>query len=260
MTAAQFSTAVLGKVSDLSQPLTARLPLSAFCHDISQPGCKLSILSSHPGFVHLYLEQKLAPNFSNENGRVMPEGIYTTRMLSRDYSSPQSTIKLSMEVVGYTHAIHILKKRLSEDHLLTFCFNTSNANFDEILLCEIPRLNHFVDVHFNRSKDLINDAIKNFHIYSLDSSLLENRTEENDIFFDSKNKRLIPLSKQQKKCMRYLLKGFTAKEIAAQLGLSIRTVRHYLEHIKKKSSLRNLNEIRIYVKSAATISKNSLTT
>jgi DNA-binding CsgD family transcriptional regulator len=42
------------------------------------------------------------------------------------------------------------------------------------------------------------------------------------------------LTKRQKDCLHYLVRGMTVKQIAQQLQLSPRTVGHYLEHIKNK--------------------------
>ncbi|MFI4955843.1 MAG: LuxR C-terminal-related transcriptional regulator [Gammaproteobacteria bacterium] len=45
---------------------------------------------------------------------------------------------------------------------------------------------------------------------------------------------LIPLTKQQTACLKYLGMGFTHKQIGLQLGLSQKTVEHYLEAVKLK--------------------------
>ena len=46
------------------------------------------------------------------------------------------------------------------------------------------------------------------------------------------------LSRQERKCLFYLAEGKTAKETAAFLRLSSRTVESYLEHIKNKGGIR----------------------
>lgn len=51
------------------------------------------------------------------------------------------------------------------------------------------------------------------------------------------------LPPQQAKCLRLLLEGRSAKQIAQELGLSNRTVEHYLQTIRKKLGCRNQIEL-----------------
>ncbi|MBL0941720.1 MAG: helix-turn-helix transcriptional regulator [Alphaproteobacteria bacterium] len=44
----------------------------------------------------------------------------------------------------------------------------------------------------------------------------------------------IPLSEREKDCLKCLILGMTAKEIARELSLSPRTIESYLENIKNK--------------------------
>ena len=45
---------------------------------------------------------------------------------------------------------------------------------------------------------------------------------------------LIPITKQQTACLKYLAMGLTHKQIARELGLSQKTVEHYLDAVKTK--------------------------
>lgn len=51
------------------------------------------------------------------------------------------------------------------------------------------------------------------------------------------------LSKQQLKCLYYLARGMTMKEIAQTLGLSPKTVEHYLSTIKTKLNCESRSEL-----------------
>lgn len=51
------------------------------------------------------------------------------------------------------------------------------------------------------------------------------------------------LTSRQKDCLYYLAKGMTAKEIAAKLSLSSRTVEHYLEAVKVKLQCSSRSEL-----------------
>lgn len=53
----------------------------------------------------------------------------------------------------------------------------------------------------------------------------------------------IPLTKRQRDCLIYLAKGMTIKKISTTLGLSARTVEHYLETVKIKLKCKNRYEL-----------------
>lgn len=50
-------------------------------------------------------------------------------------------------------------------------------------------------------------------------------------------------SSRETECIHYLVKGKTCKQIANILGLSYRTIEHYLENIKKKMNVRSKSEV-----------------
>ena len=47
------------------------------------------------------------------------------------------------------------------------------------------------------------------------------------------------VSKREKECLYYLIRGMTAKEIGRALNLSPRTIEFYIENMKKKFSCHN---------------------
>src|SRR5207253_1891119 len=51
------------------------------------------------------------------------------------------------------------------------------------------------------------------------------------------------LSKQQEKCLYYLVRGMTMKQIAKILELSPKTVEHYLDAVKIKLNCRTRSEL-----------------
>ena len=54
---------------------------------------------------------------------------------------------------------------------------------------------------------------------------------------------LIPLTKQQTVCIKYLALGMTYKQIARELGLSQKTVEHYIEATKLKLGCQSRSEL-----------------
>ena len=55
-----------------------------------------------------------------------------------------------------------------------------------------------------------------------------------DLGLQKELEQIFQLSSREKECLHFLVKGKTAKETAALLGLSPRTVESYLDHIKTK--------------------------
>ena len=53
----------------------------------------------------------------------------------------------------------------------------------------------------------------------------------------------VKLSLRESQCLDILATGKTAKEIAAEIGLSHRTVEHYLENIRNKLGVGNKHEL-----------------
>lgn len=51
------------------------------------------------------------------------------------------------------------------------------------------------------------------------------------------------ITQQQIKCLKFALKGMTAKKIAAQLGISFRTVEHHFEILKHKLKVKSKPEL-----------------
>lgn len=65
------------------------------------------------------------------------------------------------------------------------------------------------------------------------------RTRDMEVFKFSLKAEKYHLSKQEKKVMKYLLKGFTIPEIAGKLSLSQHTVRNHVRHIYIKCDVNN---------------------
>ena len=59
---------------------------------------------------------------------------------------------------------------------------------------------------------------------------------------ESKEKNVV-LTERQLQCVKYLLQGKTAREIAEILGLSRRTVEYYLSNVKSRFECNNKVEL-----------------
>ena len=54
---------------------------------------------------------------------------------------------------------------------------------------------------------------------------------------------LIPITKQQTACLKYLAMGFTHKQIAQKMCLAQKTVEHYLNAVKLKLNCKTRAEL-----------------
>lgn len=54
---------------------------------------------------------------------------------------------------------------------------------------------------------------------------------------------LVPITKQQTECLKYLAMGLTQKQIGNTLGLSQKTVEHYLDAVKLKLNCHTRSEL-----------------
>jgi shikimate kinase len=55
---------------------------------------------------------------------------------------------------------------------------------------------------------------------------------KNVVLLNKTTNQFVRLSLQQSKCMNLLAAGYKNQQIAMTLGLSIRTVQHYIDHIR----------------------------
>jgi DNA-binding NarL/FixJ family response regulator len=63
------------------------------------------------------------------------------------------------------------------------------------------------------------------------------------VSFPVSDQCLIPLTKQQMACLKELALGFTQKQMAKNLGLSQKTVEHYLDAVKNKLQCKTRSEL-----------------
>jgi len=68
------------------------------------------------------------------------------------------------------------------------------------------------------------------------------------LFIDTRYRRLIALTPKRRITLFFTLKGLTAKEVAARINLSRKTIEHHLEFIKDTCHFLSLKEILLYVK------------
>lgn len=134
-------------------------------------------------------------------------------------------------------------------HQADFCefhfFSTTPQNFSIVnfYINNLDILENFI-VHFKeKSKKILNTAknnkiilpVNNANIEIIDKSILEKKNKQNNTSFN--------LSKRQSECLKFLLDGKSAKQTAAILNLSTRTVEFYIHNLKEKMQCRTKTEL-----------------
>lgn len=76
------------------------------------------------------------------------------------------------------------------------------------------------------------------------STPLSDKTE----FYDTQKNKLLQATPSKKRVLYWHLKGYTIPEIAEKLGLSKRTVEHYLAFIKDENGYTSVREMLLYVR------------
>lgn len=79
---------------------------------------------------------------------------------------------------------------------------------------------------------------------SSESRVFSNRMQVLDI----KRKRFVTLSLPLRKTLYWFLQGHSAKEVAAELDLSLRTIQHHSEYIKQNCDYPSLRHILLYIR------------
>lgn len=163
---------------------------------------------------------------------------------------------------GVNHVFTIVgDKNENGSNYYHFAANTASQSINQTYLTNLDLLELFI-LHFkesvNNSKNLktaydmkfgIDQEHAEFQIEN-DAILLAHQDQRNKFirFLENNSSPVTKfnidiLPPQQARCLKLLLEGKTSKQIAVELGLSYRTVEHYLQFVRKKLNCRNKIEL-----------------
>lgn len=258
-------------MNDICSPLK-QLNITYFAHACVDNEGNFSAIGNNPKFAEIYLENKyynadihLAK--SNKFGNfVMWDAI--------ELSGKSHKMHTDANSCGVKHTFTIIEKDQHGSHFFHFANDSDSKVINQGYLANLDLLKQFIS-HFkqsmNQSKELseaynlkyqIEENASGYTIQSDDhiANLQMQRTEfvqsmannsklvlpegtESYILFHKDTSKPVVLAKQQMRCYQLLIEGDSAKEIAAKLDLSIRTVNHYLGHIRKILGCRSSKEM-----------------
>jgi DNA-binding CsgD family transcriptional regulator len=67
----------------------------------------------------------------------------------------------------------------------------------------------------------------------------------------------VPLSKKEKLVLSHVAQGFSSKEIAEKMGLSVHTVVNHRSRLMKKTGLRRVAQLSLYAAQAGLIGETT---
>lgn len=235
-------------ITDLCRPL-GRLDISYFAHVHIDNNQNFSGICNNPGF----LDQYLTNGYYNADIHMAKNKKLGNYIVWDALELGGMTKKMDSAAshFGIRHAFTIIEKNRTGDHFYHFANNSSSKEINQVYLANIDLLKMFID-YFNENisqsaalhsaydlKFEIDPQSGNY-ITKNDLELLTTAMKNRVNFIQeiSANANNIlqyePLSRRELDCMKYVVNGKTAREVAAILGLSKRTVEFYISNIKSK--------------------------
>jgi DNA-binding CsgD family transcriptional regulator len=176
------------------------------------------------------------------------------------------------ENFGRGHGLSILKPHDNYTDVFTFTAKKSNENINNLYFNNIIHLEKFIDYFVGKFSSVIKKAAGQRMCFSeinkedLSSSNEGGRQEHLNVdqFYKDIQNNMIPLLEKEKKeifdvtrkapfllalsprqqeCFFYLIRGYTAKQIAQKLGCSPRTIETHMDHIRNKLKCPNKGQL-----------------
>lgn len=237
-----------------------KIGIHLFSHDITFGHNKVAILTNNKKLFFTYYKNELPIICTSDEGRILEPGIYFNRYLEQSYQDCAQVLPIVTQKFQLINSIHFLEKEEDCQHFFTFAAKLKETDFMHFVINNMELLKNFIVYYKKEAHDIIMEAKKpkhqillphlsNFNHDALKScsSIIEAKTINQQLVLLHKDtKKLIKLTPQQTHCFKFILQGYTAKEIAKVLNLSYRTVEHYLERIRFVLGCRNSKEIMFY--------------
>lgn len=239
------------KINRLCAPLFNHLGFNAFLyHHISNDGCATSFGSDINSFeYYFYNDFHLVNPFLRH-----PQYFQTSIQLvsEMDNDPYQDTLRRQSEKYNIHYKLIFLEKVENGCQGFSFATPRHASGFIE----DIPLLNNFID-YFKQEAQGIFDTVLNDQrrvdtalgplFYTKPVTALERKQKSRIAFLKQlgliQAESEIRLTSRENDCIRLVLRGYTALQIAEILKLSKRTVESYIENIKLKSNCDSKQEL-----------------
>lgn len=232
--------------------------LNNIIHDITFGHGQVSMLTPDIEIIKHYSCVNMPIAYSDISGRFLNDGIYLNKVIEHQYPQYSQLMPLFLNAAREKNLhygenyLHYVVRETDCQHMYTLFFDLSYHDFLHLIA---------------NNGSLIKDAIENYHHAMIDliaeSKKLEYRlvlpnlsdffpsamknhrdTKENFVCMIHKSTRLpIYISPQRARCLRFLSKGMSARDIAKNLCVATRTVESYLAVLRKELGCRSSKEL-----------------
>lgn len=252
-----FSFKIADKIKTFNKYLD-NFSVKHFNHDITFGNNKISILNNNEELTSYYLKHNIPTICTNSEGRMLNEGVYLDKVLIEKHTDCAQLLPPLCQKFGYKNTLHIVEREQDCQHLYTFAFDLNETEFLQLVINNINHLHNFISYYKTTSKDIIGEAKKpkNHLLLPTSSNIVSNKKSIKNYcdFLEETDKKFVPiihkdsgkpikLSLQQYRCLSFVLRGCSAKEVAREMALSYRTVEHYIVAIRKLLSCDNTREL-----------------
>jgi DNA-binding CsgD family transcriptional regulator len=245
------------KIKKVTRPLRERLNVGYFTyHRVDKKG-KYTVLLDRPDWAEHYVEEKY---FLTDPYMRHPDMYKSGFTLIENHGSEEHRKKIlkdGKEIFNLDLGLMLIEK--SEDcvEFFGFCTNKATSQLEQVYLNQPGLLKSYAS-HFKKemrpillpmegeASSLINLKGKDFHTKELIHPGVDSPTLKAYLKDMGKAREIDlagQLSRREKQCIRLLLAGKSAKDTAAILKLSHRTIEFYFENIKNKLSCSTKQEI-----------------
>ena len=243
-------------IEEISSPLVDGLGLHSFAFQRFYDDGKLLFTSTAQAeFNQIYLEKNLYPSYDE----VMNCPIdYSILSCSSDLNTPinnqefwYQNIQLA-EQFGIPHRFFILKKFSNYYEIYSFNSNAKNHEVSSLFLGNLDVLTKFTSYFKTQAASIIEKKSK--HLIRLDSQhffgdkpidpMSNERSHLIKTIGNSTSALSYNLTPRETQCMKGVVAGFSAKEIAQTTGLTPRTIESYIASLKAKCGVSTKRQLR----------------
>lgn len=226
--------------------------VNSFTHDITFENGEISILTTNRILFDFYYKNSFPAVCTNIYGRYLQPGIYLSRALIPFDSTFSTTKDYLAKGHSFKEFISFVEKEIDCEHMYTFSFSLSENDFLQVAINQLHIMKNFIFHYKSFAKQIVSEAkLKKNRIMlpistidTINSSLFPYKGDKK--MEDAENtsiQSLSILSLQQEKCLKFLISGYSSKEIARQMNLSPRTVEHYLARVRSLLKCKNSKEL-----------------
>lgn len=251
------------QVAEICQPLN-QIDVTFFSHVRSFEDGTISILCNRPEVAVACAESQLYHNARyTKPPKYYHSGYYVWNNDNRTENEEAHSMLLRKHDI--CHGLTIIRREEQFCDFFHFASSPKNSHINNFYVNNLEAFNKFADYFLDKAQQLIRITERSKikvtpeqqDLSQIQQTVKSTQSQRQFLKHISQNnlaKNNISLSKRQKDCLYWLLKGKTAAETALILNLSQRTVESYINHIKIKFQCSTKSEL--IVKALKLISKD----